>query len=133
MGIGTLLCNAAALLALLIGWHAPWYFTVIFLLLAIGSNMTAVYLALISETNPLATLGVCTSFGNFLAYMLVALLGNFAGLLMDAFPSSVVDGVRIYSPRAYAAVFGLFTALAFIGFLFSLTVRESRGQRIEVP
>jgi hypothetical protein len=133
MGASSLLCTAAGLGALLGGCRAPWLFTAIFLILSLTANMTAVYLALLSETNDLKLLGVCTSFGNFLAYMLVALLGNGAGLLMDAFPARIVDGVRIYSPRAYAAVFTLFTALAAVGFLCSLAVRESRGRRIEVP
>ena len=133
MGASSLLCTAAGLGALLGGCRAPWLFTAIFLILSLTANMTAVYLALLSETNDLKLLGVCTSFGNFLAYMLVALLGNGAGLLMDAFPARIVDGVRIYSPRAYAAVFGLFAALAAVGFLCALTVRESRGKRIEVP
>jgi len=132
MGTGTLLCTGGALIALWFEWHSAWFFCGVLLLLACCANMTPVFLALLAETNPPENLGVCASFSNFLAYLMVALLGHFSGVMMDLFEPEIVDGVRVYGTNSYLAVFGLCTAAAAVAFAASLMVKESRGRRLEV-
>ncbi len=128
MGAGTLIATGGSLAALFAGWHAPWFFTAIFLLLAVSANMTPIYLALLNETNKQENLGTCVSFSNALAYLLVALLGNFSGLLMDMFKSNIINGVRVYGANSYIAVFALFTILAAAAFAASLKIKETGGR-----
>ena len=125
MGAGTLLATAGPLTALVFHCSAPWIFAGGLFLLALSANMTPVFLTVISETNPPDALGVCASFSNFLAYMYVALLGTFAGMLMDLFPPQIVEGIRTYGRNSYLAVFLLLTLLAVVGFLCSLKIKES--------
>ena len=91
-----------------------------------------IFLALVAETNPPENLGVCASFSNCLAYLMVALLGNLAGVLMDLFEPTVIDGVRVYGSNSYTAVFALCTAAASIAFGASLMVKETRGRPLQV-
>lgn len=128
MGTGTFLATLIPLFALLFHISAPWLFTASLFLLALTANMTPVFLAILSETNPDSTLGACTSFSNFLAYMLVALLGTFAGILMDLFPPLLANGVRIYGRNSYIAVYIFLTALSVIAFCCSLKVKETNGK-----
>ena len=128
MGTGTFLATLIPLFALLFHISAPWLFTASLFLLALTANMTPVFLAILSETNPDSTLGACTSFSNFLAYMLVALLGTFAGILMDLFPPQIMEGVRIYGRNSYIAVYIFLTALSVIAFCCSLKVKETNGK-----
>lgn len=128
MGCGTLLATVIPLLALFFHISAPWIFTGALFLLALTANMTPVFLAILSETNPDRTLGACTSFSNFFAYMLVALLGTFAGVLMDLFPPQLMDGIRIYGRNSYIAVYLFLSVLASIAFFSSLRVRETNGK-----
>ena len=132
MGTGTLVCTGGALAALWFEWHSAWFFCGVLLLLACCANMTPVFLALLAETNPPENLGVCASFSNFLAYLMVALLGHFSGMMMDLFEPEIVGGVRVYGTNSYLAVFGLCTAAAAIAFAASFLVKESRGRRLEV-
>ncbi len=131
MGSGTFLATFLPLLALCLNISAPWFFTGTLFLLALSANMTPVFLAILSETNPDRTLGACTSFSNFFAYMLVALLGTFAGFLMDLFPPQIMDGVRVYGRNSYIAVYLFLTLPGTIAFLSSLKVPETNGKEYE--
>ena len=132
MGTGGLVATAGVLIALALDFHQGWYFAALFFLVSITSNMTAIYLALLTETNPPEILGVCASFQNFAAYFLVAVLGNVSGLLMDMFKPEIINGAKIYGRDAYIAVFGLFTAMAIVCFFASLKIVETNGRRTEV-
>ena len=132
MGGGSLLAAGGALTALALDFHQGWYFASLFFLIAIAANMTPVFLALLTETNPPETLGVCASLYNCIAYLLVAALGNVTGVLMDLFKPEIINGVKIYGRHSYIAVFTLFTVLAIICFLASLKIIETRGQKTYV-
>lgn len=127
MGTGTLLATLGPLLALSFHFAAPWFFAGAFFLLALTANMTPVFLSILSETNPEESLGACASFSNFLAYMYVALLGTFSGMLMDIFPPQSIENIKIYGRNSYIAVYLFLTFLAFIAFLCSLKIKETSG------
>lgn len=128
MGCGSLLATLIPFFALLFHISSPWLFTGALFLLSLTANMTPVFLAILSETNPDRTLGACTSFSNFLAYMLVAILGTFTGILMDLFPPQIMDGIRIYGRNSYIAVYFFLTLLASIAFFCALKVKETNGK-----
>ena len=132
MGTGGLVATAGVLIALVLDFRHGWFFTALFFLVSITSNMTAIYLALLTETNPPEILGVCASFQNFAAYFLVAVLGNASGLLMDLFKPEIINGAKIYGRNSYIAVFTLFTIMAIFCFISSLKIIETNGQRTEV-
>ncbi len=132
MGAGGLVATAGVLLALALDFRQGWYFAALFFLVSLTSNMTPVFLAIVAETNPPENLGVCASLSNCTAYLLVALLGNVSGVLMDLFKPEIINGAKIYGRNSYIAVFALFTILAIFCFASSLKIIETNGQRTEV-
>ena len=132
MGSGGLVATGGVLLALALDFRQGWYFAALFFLVSFTSNMTPVFLAIVAETNPPENLGVCASFSNCTAYLLVAVLGNVSGMLMDLFKPEIINGAKVYGRYSYIAVFALFTVMAIICFVSSLKIVETNGQRTEV-
>jgi hypothetical protein len=51
------------------------------------------------------------SIGNFFAYLVTAAFGGGAGYLMDLFPPTIVNDVRIYSRESYLLIFAVLVCL----------------------
>ena len=133
MAIGTLISAGGLIPALVFEWRMPWFFISLFILLAICSNMSPVFLSILRETNPPDNLGICASLSNFVPFALIALLGNLAGFLMELFEPVITDeGVRVYGTHSYIAVFLLYTLFALIGLFLAFGIRETRGQHLDV-
>ena len=132
MAVGTFISSGGLIPALYFGWRMPWLCISLFILLAVCSNMSPVFLSILRETNPADNLGICASLANFVPFALIALLGNLSGFLMELFRPEIVDGVRIYGANSYITVFSLFTAFALAGLFLSFGIRETRGRHLDV-
>lgn len=128
MGGGTLFAMVLFAGGIACNFHHPLIYLAGIAILTCAANMTPVFLALLSESNPSAILGMTVSAGNFTAYTFVAVLGNLTGTLMDLFPPRKMEEVLIYGQNSYLCVFSLFLLLAVLGFAASLFIRETGGQ-----
>lgn len=103
---------------------------VLFCILTLA-NPGALVVPLIHEANPPRLAGSAVSFMNFNCYIVVAILGNAVGLLMDFFrPEVLADGVMLYGRGSYLAVFAVLFLLACFSVRCAWKVRETRGRSI---
>lgn len=131
--IGVRLGHGGLIPALVFDWRMPWFFIFLFILLAVCSNMSPVFLSILRETNPADNPGICASLSNFVPFALIALLGNLAGFLMELFDPVITDeGIRVYGANSYIAVFLLYTLFALAGLFLTFGIRETRGQHLDV-
>jgi MFS family permease len=100
------------------------------ILMAFAGNCSAISVALFRESNRDEDLGTATSGSNFFAYLVIAVLGGVAGILMEISPPTVVDGIKIYGRFSYLPVFLLLLVLTAGAALASALLKESYGKNI---
>jgi sugar phosphate permease len=104
---------------------------VLFCLLTLTSNLGALVVPLIHETNPARLAGTTVCFMNFNSYIVVALLGNLVGLLMNLFrPELQADGIMLYGRGSYLTVFTALFLLACFSAYCGWKIRETKGRCI---
>ena len=82
------------------------------------------------DTNKPEVMGAIVSLCNGLVYLMVALLGNAVGLLLDMFEPVRQGNVFIYTSNSYIAVFGLFFLLSCCTLYNACRLRDTRGENV---
>lgn len=126
--MGTALAFGLILSALFFGIHAPWLTGGAFILLAFAGNISPVIVALIRETNRSDIWEVMLSFYGFMAYIVTAVIGHAAGLLMELFPPWIENGIHIYGVHSYLAAFSVLFFVSILSAGSSLGIRETFGK-----
>jgi sugar phosphate permease len=103
-----------------------------YVLLGVTSLCSPVGTALMKESNPPEAVGTAIGVSNAASYLVVAVISNAAGFVMDAFRSSAVTTATtvIYPRAAYETIFVGCIVLAAGAFACSLCLRESHGKSI---
>ncbi len=124
IGFGTFVPLCVINAALICGWSSPVLLIPMFAVITMATNLSPIYVSLLSDQNPVNKFGVAMSFSNFLAYMGVSLVGSAAGALIDVFPPEIIDGVKVYGRDSYLLLFGFFAVLAFAAICTLAGVRD---------
>ncbi len=104
---------------------------VLFCILTLASNLSAITVPMVHETNSSKLAGATVCFMNFSAYIAVAVLGNAVGLLMSLFrPEILPNGVMLYGRGSYLAVFSALFLLACFTAYCAWHTRETWGRNI---
>lgn len=126
-GFGSLTGTLLLFCSVLFNWTCWVVAAAGWILLAFSGNISTISTALLRENNPEWRFGTVLSIGNCFAYLLLAIIGNAGGYLMDIFPPRVVDGVKIYGRCSYMLLFGLLVGVCLISAVMSLKNRETGG------
>lgn len=129
-GIGTALSFLLLVLAIAFEIHSPWLTGGSFVLMAFAANISPIIVALIKETNYSDIWGVALSLYTFIAYMVIAALGNVVGFLMDRFEPEHIDGVQIYGRDSYLLSFGVLLVISLFAVYSAFRIRETYGKDI---
>ena len=127
VGIGCVSIFFTLTLMLLFKSASAWT-AVLMCLLASTSSTSSIAVPLLRETNDGEFSGVAVSLLNFGCYIMVAILGNAAGLLMDMYRPERRGEVLVYSAESYLAVFGVMLMLSLVVAWTSFRLRETMGQ-----
>lgn len=100
------------------------------MLMAFAANISPIIVALIKETNYSDIWGVALSLYTFIAYMVIAALGNVVGFLMDRFEPEHIDGVQIYGRDSYLLSFGVLLVISLFAVYSAFRIRETYGKDI---
>ncbi len=104
---------------------------VLFFILTFASNITSITVSLLHEYNHSKLSGPAVSFMNFNSYIVVALLGNVVGILMNLFkPEIQADGIMLYGRGSYLAVFIALLLLSACSMCCAWRLRETYGKSI---
>ena len=109
------------------------WFLLSYILLAVSSALCApAAVTLMKELNPSESAGTSIGLINGGCYLTIALVTNFAGVVMDCFKDQVVKtgSAFVYPPDAYRTILIGCFSIALCSFLVSFFVRESHGKNI---
>lgn len=129
-GVGTAVAFLLLVIALALDIHSPWLTGGSFILMAFAANISPVIVALIKETNFSDIWGVALSLYTFIAYMIIAALGNVVGLLMDAYEPTHVDGLQIYGRESYLLSFAALLFISLFAVYSAFKIKETNGQDV---
>lgn len=128
-GVVSLLTYGFTVVALLLEWRTP-VIAVLFCCVAWVANQGTITVPTMKDTNVPEAMGSIVSLCNGLVYMMVALLGNAVGLLLDLFEPVKQGTVFIYTTNSYLAVFILFTILGATTLYNACQLRDTRGTNV---
>ncbi len=128
-GLSCILMFSLISLMLILDLRSTWIAGLL-CMLSFTASTSSIVVPLLRETNIQELTGVSVSILNFTCYMVVALLGNAVGLLMNIFPPELQNGLMVYSSKSYLAVFGALMVLAGIVAYCSFNVRETMGENM---
>ncbi|RHR43478.1 hypothetical protein DWX23_02950 [Parabacteroides sp. AF18-52] len=69
-------------------------------------------------------------YDTFIAYMVIAALGNVVGFLMDRFEPEHIDGLQIYGRDSYLLSFGVLLVISLFAVYSAFRIRETYGKDI---
>ena len=92
------------------------------------ANQGTISVPTMKDTNKPEVMGAIVSLCNGSVYMMVALLGNAVGILLDLFAPLKSGDIFIYSNKSYIAVFALFFLLSCGTLYNALKIPDTRGQ-----
>lgn len=109
-----------------------FFFLVCYIMFGVSSGFSTIFASTARELNPPECMALSLGLLNGLCYVLVAIISNIAGFMMDAFKDSVIRTAHsvIYPAEAYMAVFWMLLGLSVVSFLVSLMIRETNGNHI---
>ena len=109
-----------------------WYFTACFVLLALSSGFSTIFICSTRELCPSDSVGLAIGVINSTLYLAIAGFANLVGLLMNQFAGRAVKTATavIYPAEAYAAIFWGMVVLAAASFVCSLFTRETYGRHV---
>ena len=111
--------NAALLFLLMIaalaaGARGSWY-ALGLCALAPFAALSPVLVSYLKDHNPPEQLAMVVGLMNFCNYLVIAVLGNLSGVILDRFPAAeAANGDRVYPAAAYLALLGLLFGCALI-------------------
>ncbi len=129
-GSGVVICGFWALL--LSATPMPlWSSHVVFGAMGVATAGFVLTWACAKEVNPPQLSGMSTSVTNMGGFLAAALIQPAVGFVMDlGWDGTVIDGVRQYSEQTFLLGIGLIAALALVGTIASLFVRETGCRNI---
>jgi len=113
------------------GWGG--YFIAAFLVISMTSGFSPITNAQSRETNPPSATGVAVGVTNFGAYIMVAIFGGLAGLVLDCFQSKATvmpEGGLVYPAAAWLCLFGIFLLVSIGTLKIAWTYPETYGRNI---
>ena len=117
------------IVALCFGWRTS-FAGVLLCCVAWFANQGTIVVPTMKDTNKPEVMGAIVSLCNGLVYLMVALLGNAVGLLLDMFEPVRQGNVLIYTSNSYIAVFGLFFLLSCCTLYNACRLRDTRGENV---
>ena len=104
-------------------------FTVFYFLLAVSTVGSPMFMTTFKEQNPGRAAGTAIGVLNCATYLVIALLSNSAGWVLDRFQDRAVRtaGSLLYPSEAYTVLFAILLAVAVLSFVSTLLIRETRG------
>lgn len=114
-------------------FHAsPQCFLAAFILLALASGTSPVVVLMIKEMNPPEKVAVSIGILNTAAYVMVAVMSQVIGKVLDIFKDSatVTEKSIIYPASAYITLFSILLLVALTGAAASFHSRETNGKNI---
>ena len=85
---------------------------VIFCILAANASLSSILVPVLHLTNRKMISGTAVSIMNFCFFMMVGILGNATGVLLNIFEPIKRGNITVYTNNSYLMVFGLFFALS---------------------
>ena len=130
-GVATLVAMTTIVLGILFKFP-PTVFLLAFILSAVAAGCTPVNAAFMKELNPPEYVAVSVGIFNAATYVVVALMSQGVGLILDCFKSqtTMVNKIMVYPPSAYLTLFGTFVGFSAIAVLVSWFSRETHGRNI---
>ena len=110
-GFGSLACSIILFTTVLFDCRSPWLCASAMILMTFAGNNSSMSAAGYREMNGEDRFGTALSIGNFFAYLVTAAFGGGAGYLMDLFPPTIVNGVKIYGRESYLLIFAVLVCL----------------------
>ena len=98
------------------------------LLYAVSAGLSAVYVSAAREVNPPGATAVAIGFYNGGGYVVLAVLIQVAGAILDRFPATVTAAAKVYPPEAYRALLWVLLGVAAASMAFTLAMRETHGR-----
>jgi len=117
------------LLALCLDWKTHFVGVLLFVV-AWFANQGTLTVPIMKDTNVPEAMGAIVSLCNGLVYMVVALLGNAVGILLDLFEPVRKGTALIYTNNSYIAVFTLFLLMGCGTLYNALKLRDTRGKNV---
>lgn len=116
------------------GWSG-WLPAVGIVLLAFFSSTNSITIPYAMEINAPGQGGLVIGMLNSLSYLMVAVLGNLGGVVLDLFtPETVETGGRIvYPPSAYGVIFGVLFLMSLVTLRQLSRLPETYGRRLAGP
>jgi cyanate permease len=114
-------------------FHAsPQCFLTAFILLALASGTSPVVVLMIKEMNPPEKVAVSIGILNTAAYVMVAIMSQVIGRVLDIFKDSatVTEKSIIYPASAYITLFSILLLVALTGAAASFYSRETNGKNL---
>ncbi len=103
-------------IALAFKFQSP-FLCVLFFLVTLTASQSPVQVAAMHELNTPETGGVTVAVLNFTSYLMVALFSNLCGMLLECFPPTVVDDIKIYGANSYLLFFAFATLVSLFGLI----------------
>lgn len=94
------------------------------------ANQGTLSVPMMKDTNVPEAMGAIVSLCNGLVYLMVALLGNAVGFLLDMFEPVKSGNILIYTNKSYIAVFLLFFLLSCCTLYNACRLRDTRGGNV---
>ena len=130
-GIGTMLGLLLLFAATLADCRTPALSIAAIIILTFAANLGSIIVASMREVNDENHFGTANSITNFIPYLVTAIFGGLIGRLLEVFPPTVIDGIKIYGRQSYLLVFALL-ALTGVGTLVAaLNLKETNPAAIE--
>ena len=125
----------AATLMLLTGTvfrASPQFFLVAFILLALAAGTSPVTTLMLKEMNPPEKVAVSIGILNASAYIMVAVMSQVIGSVLDLFKDSIIvtDKARVYPASAYITLFSILLLVALAAAAASFYGRETNGKNL---
>ncbi|MFA6104452.1 MAG: MFS transporter [Victivallaceae bacterium] len=125
----------AATLMLLTGTvfrASPQFFLVAFILLALAAGTSPVTTLMLKEMNPPEKVAVSIGILNASAYIMVAVMSQVIGRVLDLFKDSIIvtDKARVYPASAYITLFSILLLVALAAAAASFYGRETNGKNL---
>ena len=110
-----------------------WYFAACYVLLALSSGFSTIFISSTRELCPSDAVGIAIGVINSTLYLFIAGAANLSGIVLNQFADRAVKTATsvIYPPEAYATIFGVMAALAAVSFIISLFTRETYGRHVD--
>jgi cyanate permease len=130
-GLATLIASFM-LLAGTIFRASPQFFLVAFILLALAAGTSPVVVLMMKEMNPPEKVAVSIGIFNASAYIMVAVMSQIIGRVLDIFKDSIIvtEKARIYPASAYITLFSILLLFSLVAVAASFYSRETNGKNL---